>query len=212
MIKRHSYYRRCKTNNRWRSIDGHFQDRVASVSLSLFVIKAANTVFMAMCNLWSPRLPKIHDQQSLTLHWRSFSGCGRAHVSAHFDHYGSQSIENKPWCTNINVLWLSVAYLNVTINVKPETHNRRLEQTRLGKPGKTHGLTHTGPGLSFQESVGQVAWRFLAGTGASGSVPTRTKVGLPGTVAHTKWGDSQCDHARVAEPHRHQQQGFACNW
>jgi hypothetical protein len=40
----------------------------------------------------------------------------------------------------------TVAYLNATINVKPETENRILEPTCLAKPGETRGLTGTGLG------------------------------------------------------------------
>jgi len=175
VIKRHSYYRRWRTNNRWRSVDAHFQDGVGSVSLSCFVIKAANTMFMAMCNLSPPWLPEIHDQQSLTLRWRSFSGYCRARVCVHFDHYGGQCIETKPWCTNVNMLRLSVAYLNAIINVKPETQIWGLELSGLAKPGKLCGLTGTGLGLASQVSAGRVAWRFLTWTGAFGSVPTRNR-------------------------------------
>jgi hypothetical protein len=60
----------------------------------------------------------------------------------------------------VNILRLTVAYLNATINVKPETQTRRLEPTGLAKPGETHGLTGTGPGLARQESAGRVFGRF----------------------------------------------------
>ena len=60
----------------------------------------------------------------------------------------------------VNILRLTVAYLNATINVKPETQNRRLEPTGLAKPGETRGLTGTGPGLACQESAGRVFGRF----------------------------------------------------
>ena len=60
----------------------------------------------------------------------------------------------------VNILRLTVAYLNATINVKPETRNRRLEPTGLAKPGETRGLTGTGPGLARQESAGLVLGRF----------------------------------------------------
>jgi hypothetical protein len=60
----------------------------------------------------------------------------------------------------VNILRLTVAYLNATINVKPETQNRRLEPTGLAKPGETRGLTGTGPGLARQESAGRVFGRF----------------------------------------------------
>ena len=68
----------------------------------------------------------------------------------------------------------------MTINVKPETQNRRLEPTGLAKPGTTRCLTGMGPGLARQESAGRVAWQLLTRTGAFGSVPTQT-----GTVANT---------------------------
>ena len=55
----------------------------------------------------------------------------------------------------VNILRLTVAYLNATINVKPETQNRRLDPTGLAKPGETRGLTGTGPGLARQESAGR---------------------------------------------------------
>jgi len=60
----------------------------------------------------------------------------------------------------VNILRLTVAYLNATINVKPETQNRKLEPTGLAKPGETCGLTGTGPGLARQESAGRVFGRF----------------------------------------------------
>jgi len=60
----------------------------------------------------------------------------------------------------VNILRLTVAYLNATINVKPEMQNRRLDPTGLAKPGETRGLTGTGPGLARQESAGRVFGRF----------------------------------------------------
>jgi len=44
--------------------------------------------------------------------------------------------------------------------MKPETQNRRLEPTGLAKPGETHRLTGTGPGLARQDSAGRVFGRF----------------------------------------------------
>jgi hypothetical protein len=60
----------------------------------------------------------------------------------------------------VNLLRLTVAYLNATINVKPETQNRRLEPTGLAKPSETRGLMGTGPGLAPQESAGRVFGQF----------------------------------------------------
>jgi len=136
-------------------------------------------MFMAMCNLSPPRLPKIHDQHSLTLRWRWFSGCGSALVCVHFDHQGGQCIENKLWCTNINILRLSVEYLNATINVKPKMLNRRLEPTGLAKLGKTRGLT--GTGLVWPAKKQQIGLLCSFWPGPGPSVQFQ-----PGTVANTK--------------------------
>jgi len=43
---------------------------------------------------------------------------------------------------------------------KPETQNRRLEPTGLAKPGKSRGLTGTGPGLAHQDAAGRVFGQF----------------------------------------------------
>jgi len=92
----------------------------------------------------------------LTLCWRWFSGCGWEREYPCFAHQGGEYADNEPWPTNVNTLRLAVAYLNPTINVKPETQNRRLDPTGLAKPGETRGLTGKGPGLARQESAGRV--------------------------------------------------------
>jgi len=103
-------------NNRWHSVETHFQDGAGSVSLSRLTMKAVNTSFMAVCNLLPLRLPRIHEQQSLMLHWRSFSGLGRECGSVWFNHWGGQYINNRQRRTKVNILGLPVAYMNATIN------------------------------------------------------------------------------------------------
>jgi len=65
----------------------------------------------------------------------------------------------------------------VTINVKPETQNWRLEPMGLAKRGKTDGLMGTDPGLAREVSAGRVAGWLLRVTGAFGSGPTWTEAG-----------------------------------
>jgi len=115
-IKRHLDYPRCKTLNCWCSVDVYFQDGAGSVSLRLLPIKEANTSFMTVCNRLPLRLPKMQYQQLLTLHWRSFPGWGREHVSPLFDYKGGQYIQKEQWHTILNIWRLTVGYLNVTIN------------------------------------------------------------------------------------------------
>ena len=66
----------------------------------------------------------------------------------------------------VNILRLTVAYLNATINVKPETQNRRLDPTGLAKPGETRGLTGMGQCLARQASAGRVFARVWNRTDA----------------------------------------------
>jgi hypothetical protein len=51
------------------------------------------------------------------------------------------------------MLQLTVAYLNVTINVQPETQNWRLEPRGLVQPGKIDVLMRTGPSLGLPHQV-----------------------------------------------------------
>jgi len=91
------YYPRYTTNNHLRSVDTHFHDGVGSVSLCLLRIQAAKHSFMTVCNLSNPILPKIHDNQSLTLHWRSFSRWGRMCFCCSFAYKRSQWFVYNCW-------------------------------------------------------------------------------------------------------------------
>jgi len=133
---------------------------VARISRTYLPIKAVISFWMDVCDHAPLILPKMLDQISLMLCWRSFSGCGWACEDSCFPHQGGWYIENEPWRTNVNIFRLTVAYLNATINVKPKTQNRRLEPTGVAKAGETRGLTGTGPGLACQDPAGKVFGRF----------------------------------------------------
>jgi len=184
-IKCHIYYRSCTSKNCWRCIDTHLQDRVGSVWLSLFTIKAASTLFMTLYMLEPPRLPKVHDQLSLTLRWRSFSGCGGVCISVHFDHQGGQYIKNNQWCTKLNSLRLTVAYLNATIN--SETWNTGLEIENDGSSRSRQNPWVDGyrsrVGLAWGRRSG--FWRGLDPNWPVCAVRPRTAGRLPTPVAYT---------------------------
>ena len=55
-------------------------------------IKAANSRYIDVCDHWPFRLPKMQDQQSLTLRWRSLSEWGRECVAFSFAYKGSLSL------------------------------------------------------------------------------------------------------------------------
>jgi hypothetical protein len=64
----------------------------------------------------------------------------------------------------VNIVRLTVARLNATINVKGDTQTGALEQLGLTKPGETWGLMGTGPGLLCQQSVARVFGLVWNGT------------------------------------------------
>jgi len=78
------------TNNRWRSVDGHFHAGARRVLQSVFPIKAANSSFMTDCSLSEVWFPWTHEQKSLTLHWPSFLWWCREGIVTCFAYTGSQ--------------------------------------------------------------------------------------------------------------------------
>jgi len=70
------------TKNCWLSVDAHFHDGAGRVFQSVLPIKAGKNYFMTYYNLLELWFHKMHDQKSLTLHWRSFhDGAGRVLLS-----------------------------------------------------------------------------------------------------------------------------------
>jgi len=81
-----SLFKYCTYNTKihWCSVDAHFQNGAGSMRLLFLTWKAANASFKNGCNQSPLRLPKMHSQKSLMLHWRSFSECSD-HVVYFFD-------------------------------------------------------------------------------------------------------------------------------
>ena len=83
------------------------------------------------------------------------------------------------------MLQLTVAYLNATINMKPETQNRRLELTGLASRGETCGSTGTGLCVARQESAVRVLGRFWNRTDLFLRSKPGPLGGNPGPIANT---------------------------
>jgi len=133
-------------------------------------------------------LPMMQDQKWWTLCWSSFSGWARERVSLLFDYQGGQYMKQRRWHTKVNILQLSVGYLNVTINrqtwkPKPEIGTEGSSQSwqnpwvdRCGHefgPPRSH-LSGFGTGLDPNRTL----------------FPVQTPIAgrLPGPVANTKPG------------------------
>jgi len=96
-----------RTKNRWRSVDAHFQDGAGSVFLTLLPIKHANTLIMCIHYQVAFLLPDLHDQQSMTLQWRSFSRWGGERVAFFLPSKGCQNfyyVYSLPKCAFITRL------------------------------------------------------------------------------------------------------------
>jgi len=64
-------YTRCNTQNRWRSVDAHFQCGAVTMSRSLLLRTAANTLIMDTCHSRALGLYTMRCPKSLTLCWHS---------------------------------------------------------------------------------------------------------------------------------------------
>jgi hypothetical protein len=178
-------YPRCKTKNRWRSVDAHFLNRPESVSLSLLHIKAGYTSFM---NVWIQlplRLPKEQDQKSLTRRWLSFSGWGRERFSLVFDYKGGQYIRKGQQSTIVNILRLAMGYLNATIN-----RISWIPELEIGTDGSRQTRENPrvdgyGSGFGPLRCSGSGFWTGLEPNRTILAVRTWTTGGLPGPVANT---------------------------
>jgi len=80
------------TKNCSRSVGAHFHDRAGRVLLSVLPIEAAKNSFLTDYNLSEVWFPRTHDQQSLTLCWRSFSWWGREGIANCFAYQGRHKL------------------------------------------------------------------------------------------------------------------------
>jgi len=62
---------RCNTQNRWRSVDAHFQTGAVTMLRSLLLITAANTLILGICRSRVLGLFKMQRTKSLTRCWHS---------------------------------------------------------------------------------------------------------------------------------------------
>ena len=189
-------YMTYKTQNRWRSVDAHFQNGAGSVLLSLLAWKTANTSFMIVCIQSPPRLLIKPDQKSWTRRWLSCSGWGIQRVSLVFSDKGGRFIWKGQSPAKVNILKLAVGNLNVTINRKtrntePEIGTDRSSQTRKNLRVDGYG-SRSGTPRCYGSGFGTVLERNWT------VFPVRmpNASGLPGPVANTRSTTSQTEWVR----------------
>jgi len=156
--------------------------------LAVLPIKAASMSIMDSNNeirFWSLDL---QDLKSLTLCWRSVSELGHKGVSPVFEYEGSLYNSNSQWYPEVNILQLTVGYLNATINRKtrnaePDIGTDGSSQTRQNPQVDWYGSRLGLPRLS-----GSGFWMVLELNRPVFAGQTWTAGRSPGPVANT----SQC--------------------
>jgi hypothetical protein len=131
------------------------------------------------------RLLMMQDQTTLTRHWLACSGWGTERMSLVFSYEGGWFIRKGQWCAKVNILRITVGYLNVTINRK--TWNTELE---IGTDGsrqtqQTPQVDAYGSYLDLPIRCGSGFWTVLEPNWIGFPVWTRTAGGFTGPVAST---------------------------
>jgi hypothetical protein len=129
------------------------------------------------------RLLMIQDQKLLTPHWLACSGWGKECVYVVWGYEGGRFIRKWQCCAKVDILRLTVGYLNATINGK--TWNTEPE---IGTNGSSH--TWRNPrvnwyrsGFGLQRHCGSGFWSFLEPNRTVLVVLTRTAGRFPGPIA-----------------------------
>jgi hypothetical protein len=165
VMKFHSYYQRCKTENCWHKITCHIQHGVGAMSLYLFAINAANTLFMTGIYLSPPQTTQ-HSQWELVDFGFIFILrmwlCMYVYLMRSFRWPIHQ---NALWLTNVNISVLTVPYLNATITVQPETRKHKFNPTYWAKQDMNCWLMRKCLGLALKSQLVGVL-------GESGNEPT----------------------------------------
>ena len=140
---------------------------------------------MAVCKLSPVRLPRIHDQQLLTLCWRSFSRWLSEHVFVCFDHYGDQYNKKRLQRTKVKILWLTVEYPNATIDRKTWKAELDIGTDRSSQTWQNPWVDWywSGFGPPWGNRLG--FWTGLEPNRSIVEVQTRTAGRLPGLIADT---------------------------
>jgi len=140
---------------------------------------------MTVCNLSPHRLPRMQDQKFFTLRWSSSSRWGRECVSVCFEYNGGQYIMKWYWGTKVNILRLTVGYLNATLSrntwkPEPEIGNNSCCQT-----SHTPQVDRSGCRFAPSRPSRSGFWTGLEPNRPIFGNRTRTAGGLPGPVANT---------------------------
>jgi len=127
----------------------------------------------------------MQDQKSLTRRWLSCSGWGMEHVALVFSYKGGWFIRKGQWCAKVNILRLTVGYLNATINRKTQNTEPEIGTDGSSQTRQNPRVDGYGSGFGPPRRCGSGFWTVLEPNRNVFPVRTRTAGGLPGPVANT---------------------------
>ena len=139
---------------------------------------------MDTCDQAPHILTNMQDHQLLTLHWRSFSGWGRERLSTCLLFKGRQYIRKWQCSTIVNILQLTVEYLNVTINRKIRDSELESGHDRSSQTQPNLLFDGYGAVIGSPRSSGWGFWTVLEPNWTVLPVQTQHDGGLPGPVAN----------------------------
>jgi len=145
---------------------------------------------MIICIQSPSRLLMMQDQNSLTRRWLSCSGWGKERVSLVFSYKGSRFIRKGQWCAKVNIVWLTVGYLNATIDRKSRNKEPEIETDGSSQTRQNPWVDGYGAGFGPPRLCGSGFWMVLDPNWTVFPVRTRTAGGLPRPVANTIQGQA----------------------
>jgi hypothetical protein len=185
-----------KTTNPWCSVDAHFQNRAASVSLSHFGWSTANMSFMIVCIPSPPRLPLLQEQKSLTRHSLSCSRWGRECFSVFWRYKGSWFIWTEQWRAKVNILRSAVGLLNATTNKNTWNTEMQIEINGSIQPHQNLWVVGCGCRVGLPRPSRSDCWTILELNHTVFAFQTQISGRLPRPVPNTRYGKEWlvCDY------------------
>jgi len=185
VIKRHSYYRRGKTQNRWCFIDAHFQDGVGSVSLSFLAMKAANTLLKTVFNLSHRQITQDTRPPIVAAPWTLIFRIWQG--ACVYSFWSLRGPIHRNWTVTYKCRYFKI---NNSISECDDTFETRNAEPEVGTNGSSQTrqdprVPGYGSGIGLPRVRGSGFWTGLKPNWPVCAVQIRTAGGLPGPFANT---------------------------
>jgi len=125
-----------------------------------------------------------HHGHSVEVHFQD--GAGSVFLFLSFAYKGGQYIKQRQWHTKVNILQLTVGYLNATMNRETRNPEPEIGTDRWSQTRRNPRVDEARAGFGLPRSCGTGFWTGLEPNQPIFPVQTRTTGRLPGPVANTR--------------------------